>query len=231
MAIYGAGGLGRMVRDILLQEGRVRPALFLDSDRDKHGEVYDGLPVVGGIECLPELLGQGLAGVTVAIGDNDVRVALAQELQARGAKLISAIHPLAIISPSAQLGEHVIVGPRAIIGVHAIVDAHAIVSAGAIVEHDNRIGMGAFLAPAVRLAGGVVVEELAVLEVGACVVPGRRIGRACLVRAGTIAISDVAEREALGGAPGTAEPLRATGFIPVHSPDRRPSQRTGGRPG
>ncbi len=149
VAIFGAGGLGRMVRDILLQSAAVRPAVFLDSDQDKHGLEIDGLPVIGGLERLGEVRERGLSGVVVAIGDNDVRIELAEEIRARGLRLISAIHPSAIRSPTVACGEHVIMGPRAALCVHAVIGAHVIIGAGAIVEHDNHIGAGASLAPAV----------------------------------------------------------------------------------
>jgi len=201
VAIYGAGGLGSEVQDILLQGGRYRPVVFLDSDTAKHGTVVAGLPVQGGLERVDELLRAGIRHIVVAIGDNVTRAAYAETLQAHGMELISAIHPLASISPSATLGRHVIIGPRANICVHARLGPHTVVSAGALTEHDNVIGVGAFIGPAVRLAGTVKVEDFATVEIGASVIPGRTVGRGARVKAGSVVIRDVPPNAVVSGVP------------------------------
>jgi acetyltransferase EpsM len=212
VAIYGAGGLGRLVRDILLTGRQHRAVAFLDSDRQRQGRIIDGLRVVGDLDRLTSL-GHGVSGVVVAIGDNPTRVALAEEVRARGLALISAIHPLASISPSAALGEHIIVGARVHICVHATIGAHCVLSAGSIIEHDNRIGRGAFLHPAVRLAGTVTVDEFATLGIGACVIPGKRVGRAAHVAPGSIVIADVPADVTVSGMPAREQHEPASRFI------------------
>ena len=74
VAIYGAGGLGRLVLDILMQRRRCRPVAFLDSADAKHGSEVERLPVIGGPEKLATLRAAGVTGIIVAIGDNAERV-------------------------------------------------------------------------------------------------------------------------------------------------------------
>ena len=210
VVIFGAGGLGRMVLDTLRQSRRYRPVAFLDNDAALHGTAVDGLEVVGGLEKVAEFIAAGVAGGVVAIGDSPTRVALAEKLRQRGLPLISAIHPLANISPTARLDEHLIIGARVSISVHARIGAHSVLSAGSIVEHDNIIGRGAFLYPAVRLAGGVFVDDLATLGIGACVIPGRSVGREAYVEPGAVVIRDVAPGTTVGGVPAT---LRRTADV------------------
>lgn len=213
VVIYGAGGLGCQVLDILRQAARYRPVGFLDSDPAKQGTVVADLPVRGGLEQIDGLRQAGVGGVVVAVGDN-VGAALAETLQAHGLKLVSAIHPLANISPSARLAEHVIVGPRVTICVHTRVGSHTVLSAGAIAEHDNVIGRGVFLAPAVRLAGAVTIEDFATVEIGASVIPGRRVGRGARVEAGAVVIRDVAPNSTVSGVPAAARWSRRSRFVP-----------------
>jgi sugar O-acyltransferase (sialic acid O-acetyltransferase NeuD family) len=172
------------------------------------------LPVVGGLEQLERLRKEGVRRAVVAIGDNVTRAAHAEMLQAHDMQLISAVHPLASISPSARISEHVVVGPRATICVHARIGRHAVLSAGAIAEHDNVIGIGAFLGPAVRLAGGVTVEDLATLEIGASVIPGRRVGAGARVEAGAVVIHDVPPNTVVGGVPAAADASMRSRFVP-----------------
>ncbi len=215
VVIYGAGGLGGLVQDILEQAERYQPVAFLDSNPARHGKIVAGLPVRGGIEQVHELLRAGIRYAIVAIGDNVTRVALAETLQARGMCLASAVHPLASISPSAVLGEHVIIGPRATICVHARIGPHTVISAGAIAEHDNVLGRGVFLHPAVRLAGTVTVEDFATLGIGAAVIPGRRIGCGALVEPGAVVIHDIPANSAAGGIPALCQRPERSRFVPA----------------
>lgn len=220
VAIFGAGGLGRVVLDTLLQARACEPVAFLDSDSALHGTTIEGFPVRGGLESIPTLIDERIRHAVVAIGVNESRLDVARALEAAGIKLISAIHPLASISRTARLGKHLIIGPRATVCVHAAVADHAVISAGAIVDHDCNIGEGAFLHPAVRLAGAVHVDSLAVVGVGASVIPGRRIGRAARVEGGAVVIRDVAPGSTVAGAPARVGPLVAGGFVPEPLPAR-----------
>lgn len=211
-AIFGAGGLGRMVLDTLRRCG-VECVAFLDSDPAKHGRRVDGVPVRGGLDACAALRPMATLGVVVAIGDNVARCAIAQSLRVRGLRLASAIHPLASIAASAEIGEHVIIGPRAAICVHARIGAHSIVSAGAIVEHDCELDSAVFLHPAVRLAGGVRVGAFSTLDIGACVIPGRRIGAAAHVEAGAVVIRDVPAEATAGGAPAAIRSAARSRFV------------------
>lgn len=208
--IFGAGGLGQMVLDILRQTDRVKPVAFLDSDNRLHGLEIDGLTVAGGFESAEALRHEGVGRAIVAIGENETRRRIAERLQEAGFELISAIHPLASIALTAEVAPHVIIGARANICVHAQLAADCVVNSGCIVEHDNRIGAGAFLYPAVRLAGGVKVGECAVLGIGACVIPGRTIGSYARVEPGAVVIRDVPHGARVSGAP-------AVEAAPAHS--------------
>lgn len=204
VVIYGAGGLGQEVCDILLQAGTLRPVGFLDSDPARHGTHVAGLAVLGGLEQAVKLQRLGIDHIVVAIGDNGTRAAHAETLRALGLTLASAIHPLASVSRSVNLGEHVIIGARATLCVHGHVGSHAILSAGVIAEHDHEIGVAAFLGPAVRLAGGVTLGDFARLEIGATVIPGRRVGRGATVQAGAVVIRDVPPEAVVSGVPAQA---------------------------
>lgn len=217
--IFGCGGLSAVVRDTLLRAGQFEPIGFLTSDQRFHGRLVDRLGVLGGLDAIEQLRHGGVEHAIVAIGDNATRVRIAQELKSRSLQLASAIHPLASISPTAELGEHLIIGARAIISTNAHIGAHSVISAGAIIEHDNHLSDGVFLHPAVRLAGGVCVEELATIGVGACVIPGRRIGRCAVIEPGTVVIRDVADGDTVAGVPGRITQSATSRFQQDHPQD------------
>lgn len=214
VVIYGAGGLGEEVQDTLGQGGRYEPVAYLDSSPQKQGTVVGGLPVEGGLSFIDELQRRGLFNIIVAVGDNVARVALAETLASHGMRLISAIHPLASISRSAQIAEHVIIGPRVSICVNTTIGPHTVLSAGALCDHDNVIGKGVFLGPAVRMAGGVQVGDFAWLGIGTSVIPGRRIGRAARIQPGAVVIHDVPHSTLAAGVPAEPTSGGVTRFVP-----------------
>ncbi len=218
VVIFGAGGLGELVHDILRYRTGCHVVGFLDSDTDLCGAKRDGLTVLGGLGDVERLRWKGVTAAVVAIGDNRARVRIAEQLESRGLQLESAIHPLASIARSACVGRHLIIGARVSICVHAHVGDHCVISTGAIVEHDNQIGSGVFLHPAVRLAGGVSVGASATLGIGVTVIPGVSLGRGVRVAPGSIVLHDVSDGTTVGGVPAQSRSetlARTTETLPV----------------
>ena len=65
--------------------------------------------------------------------------------------MASSIHPTAVISPTAILGDRITIGPFAIIedgaqlGDDCVVNGHAVIKRGTILGHDNEVGEGAVI--------------------------------------------------------------------------------------
>lgn len=210
VVIFGCGGLGRLVQDILVQSARYVPIAYLDSDAQKHGRLVDGLPVCGGIDDVAELSEDRRISFVVAVGENCARVNLARQITERGGRLASAIHPSASLSSMARMGEHMIVGARATVCVNSSVGAHSILSAGSIIDHDSHVGIGVHIHPAVRIAGGVTIEDFVTLEIGACVIPDLLLKRGATARAGAVVIRNVDAHQTIDGMPGRPVGRRAT---------------------
>lgn len=204
IVILGAGGHGRVVLDILQQARLHNPVGFLDNNAALHGRRIDGLPVFGGIESIDDIRRRGVRGVVVAIGDNGVRRALGDRVEAGELELVSAIHPSAQLASNARVGKGVVIAAGALVCAHCQIGDYAILNTGCIVDHESMIGTSVHICPGVRLAGHVVVESGAFVGIGATVVQNVRIGFEAIVGAGAVVTQDVDPMTTVVGVPARA---------------------------
>lgn len=178
MIVYGASGHGKVVIEILEVLGK------------RVDFVVDDNPV------LSELLGYEVRRNTgvykeavVAIGSCQIRKKIVEELQVE--KWVTVIHPAAIISPRAVIGEGSVVMPNAVVNSCAVIGKHCIVNTGATVDHDCKIGDFVHVAPGVHISGGVTVGDGSWIGVGACVKQGVKIGKGCMIGAGAVVVNNI----------------------------------------
>jgi UDP-N-acetylbacillosamine N-acetyltransferase len=204
--IWGAGGHGRVVRDVIEASGGEVVGFVARDAADS----IDGLPVcvetefrsVGG-NPLPF----GASAVALGIGDNRSRLCAFQSVT--GPRWPKCIHPSSIIGRDVQFGDATVVMARVVINAGTLIGPAAILNTGAIVEHDCSVGEGVHLSPGSVLCGGVRVGRLAWIGSGATVTPGVCIGEGAVVGAGATVIRDVSPGLTVVGTP--ARPVSAPG--------------------
>lgn len=188
MAILGASGHGKVVADTAECCGW--QAIDFFDDAWPRVQQNGAWAVVGDTAALLERIEQ-FDGVMVAIGNNCIRYAKLQELQAAGARLCSLIHPAATLSRYAVLGEGSVVFAGAVINAYARIGLGAILNTGCSVDHDCELGNAVHISPGVRLAGGVTVGNLSWIGIGASVRQSVRLGAGVMVGAGAAVTADV----------------------------------------
>jgi UDP-perosamine 4-acetyltransferase len=199
--LIGAGGHGRVVLEILRLQKLHHPVGFVDADVTRQGEDVGGLPILGPVNALPRLLKRNIKGAIVAIGDNRVRQSYAQTVAQNGLELVNAIHPSAVISPSARLGRNIVVAAGAVVGTESEIADSVIINTSASVDHECRVGRAAHVCPGAILAGRVSVGEGAMVGMGAKVLPCLTVGPDATVGAGAVVIADVPAGVTVVGVP------------------------------
>ena len=190
--LFGASGHGKVILDILQTAGFEVSALI--DDNPKQAELFD-VPIFNSSQSVLN----PTDAVIISIGNNKVRKRLATELPVHFGK---AIHPSAIISKQAFLGEGTVVMAGVLVNPSAQIGRHCILNTGAIIEHDCQIGDFAHVSPGVSLAGNVIVGEGTHVGIGTSVIQGIKIGKWATIGAGTVVIHDVPDYAVVVGIPG-----------------------------
>jgi len=200
----GAGGHAKVLIEILRAMGGFELIGLLDIDPDLKDSQVLGVPVLGNDNLLPELRAQGVDHAFIgigSIGNNQPRVDLYKKATDSGFKMVQAIHPSAVISPSAETGAGLSVMATAVINAAAILGDNVIINTGAILEHDCVIGDHVHVATGARLAATVCVGDGAHIGAGATVRQSVTIGPGAVVGAGAVVVSDVPSDARVAGVP------------------------------
>lgn len=193
--VIGAGGHARPVLEALRLLG-IPVAALLDEAPSRPPVL--GQAVNGGLDLLGAI---PAAGAVIAIGHNATRLRLAEVARAAGLALPTLVHPAALVSAHARLGEGVQVMARAVIGPEASLGALCLINTGAIVEHECVLAAGVHLGPGTVLCGGVLIGALSLIGAGVTVAPGQRIGADAVVGAGAAVAGPVPDGARFGGVP------------------------------
>ena len=208
MYLYGASGHARVIMDIInVNEnciGDIVEGLFDDNPEVKE---LCGVPV--------EHEYHGERPIIVSIGNNAIRKRIVERIvdgigdfgrlnmdSAMKSPLFgTAVHPSAVVSPHATIGEGSVVMPGAIINHSAQIGRHCIVNTGASIDHECQIGDFAHISPHATLCGNVSARDGSWVGAGAVVIPGIKIGNWAVVGAGAVVVCDVPDGVTVVGCP------------------------------
>ncbi len=132
LLIIGAGGLGRMIGEVAAAQAAWDRIAFLD-------DAQRGPEVVGRCADYTALREQ-YSDAVAAFGDNRLRLSWTKKLLAAGYHVPSVIHPSAVVSPSAILGDGCLILHSAVVNTRARLGIACLVNSGAVVDHDALLG-------------------------------------------------------------------------------------------
>ena len=131
------------------------------------------------------------AAFVLALSKNKRRGELFDRLNQSGRKVISLLHPSAVVYPSATIGVGAIILPKAIISTHAELGNSVFVNYGALVGHDVTVGSFSFIAPGARVLGEAYIGSGSVIGANSVIHPQVRIGKNVRIAANTVITKDV----------------------------------------
>ncbi len=200
--IYGCGQNGAQVFYILKHSPEIVIVGFLDGAKESHGQVYLGLPVFGDLDLVPQLMkSHGVTGGIVAIGNNAARARLDRRMRATGLRIVSAIHPKALIDSPARLGEGIIVEMGAAIHPEAVIGDGVFIGGHALVAHHSKVGEFSLLGGGVIFGGHVAVGRYSLVGVGVSIGPQLVIGNNVIVGVGAAVTKNLPDNVVAVGVP------------------------------
>jgi acetyltransferase EpsM len=193
--VYGGGGHGKMVIDLLRTLGTFRIKGVIDDGLTTTDTIM-GEPVLGNGQALAELHAQGVrlaVNAVGGIGNIRVRIKIFESLAKAGFECPSIVHSTAYLDPSAGLNDGVQVMALAYVGSEAKLGFGCIINTGAIVSHDCYLESYVNISPGAILAGDVQIGEGVLIGMGATVNLGVKIGRGVRIGNGATVKSDIPE--------------------------------------
>ncbi len=188
MILYGASGHAKVIQDIIEAQGN-KVSLLIDDNLEFNE--FRGIKVVHDVPATDE-------PIIISIGNNKIRRMIAEKI---GRTFGTAIHPTAVISSSAVIGEGTVVMPNVVIQSEGQIGKHCIINTGVIVEHENKICDYVHLSPHATLCGNVTVGEGTWIGAGTTIIQGIHIGVNCIVGAGSVVVKDIPDNSVAYGNP------------------------------
>ncbi|RPJ96826.1 acetyltransferase [Rummeliibacillus sp. TYF005] len=136
-----------------------------------------------------------------SVQPNSIRSKIFNEFKLKGYHFATCIHPKAIITSTAKIGEGVQIMAGAIIQSFAEIKDNSIVNTGAQIDHECIINKNVHLAPGTILSGNVQIGSNSHVGTGVKIIQGVTIGGNTMIAAGAVVVKDIPENSKVMGIP------------------------------
>ena len=165
LLILGAGGFGHMIQETAMQLGYEKVSFLDDAVKD---------PLVVGKCCDYKDFLDSYEAAVAALGDNGMRLYWTEKLMEAGYQVPALIHPSAVVSPSAVIGQGSFVLQRAVVNTHTVVEHGVLINSGAVVDHDSYIASGAHIGLGSVVKSNCTIASKRKVEAGEVIFSTRR---------------------------------------------------------
>jgi sugar O-acyltransferase (sialic acid O-acetyltransferase NeuD family) len=215
LVIFGAGGFGREVlqilRDInLVTPGTWNPIGFIVDGEYKTHPFVQGLPVLGGIEWLSK---NKEAHVVIAVGSSADRRRIAMRIVSECNNLFATlVHPRAWIGKYVHVGCGSIICAGALITTDIHIGEHVHINIGSTIGHDAIINDFVTLNPSANISGNVTLQQGVEIGTGSVIIPYAHVGSWTIIGAGSIVTKSLDDNVTAVGVPARAVKVRPSGW-------------------
>jgi sugar O-acyltransferase (sialic acid O-acetyltransferase NeuD family) len=195
--IYGAGLGSQIVVEILNSNPYYQLTGLIDDNPQLWGKLVASVSVLGGRERLLELWQEDLFdSLVISLATPTtmgIRKKLYLDLHDAGMVFINAIHPSAVISPSAQIGENNVISAGVVIGTMAQIGNNNRICAHCNIEHHSKVGDHNFFGSHCVTGGVVTVKNNCVFGLGSIIDSSLCIGNNVQLANRAVVMSDLSD--------------------------------------
>ena len=212
--IYGAGGFGREVLELLRDINSVGEQWdvkgFLSDEEGEHGAELNGLSVLGDIGILEENPGRFF--IALGVGNPQAKSTIAASCAPFAAGFPSLVHPSVVMSDSVQLSPGTVVTAGNILTANIEIGSYAMLNLACTIGHDCVLGSYVTVSPGVSVSGYVSLGEGCDIGTGSSIIQGVSIGHWSLIGAGAVVTTDLPNNCTAVGVPARAIKEREEGW-------------------
>lgn len=214
LVIFGAGGHGReilqLLRDINRAEPRWKFEGFLVDPAYSTDTAVQGCPVLGDVSWLqanPDV------SVVVAVGSSAARCRITAAIRQRYEnQFATLVHPLAWIGDHVSIGAGSVVCAGCLVTTDVVIGEHVHVNIACTLSHDVTLADFVTLSPRVSLTGNVRVGQGAEIGAGSVVIPKMQVGEWAILGAGAVVNRPVPANATAVGVPARVISEREPGW-------------------
>lgn len=202
IVIVGAGGFAREVAWLVEEINEIKKEWnllgFLDENKENHGLILNGYPVIGGLEFLE----RNNIFYVCAIGNSKARKQIVQKIEKTEATPATLVHPSVMTSKKCnKIGEGTIICAASIITVNVNLGKHNIVNLDCTIGHDVVTKDFVTVYPSVNISGNCNIGECTELGTGTQIIQGKNIDENVIVGAGSVVVKDIEANRTVVGVP------------------------------
>lgn len=208
LIILGAGGFAREVAQYVKDINRIKPTYqllgYIDEDKNKHGQVYEGVKVLGDFTNFVSNLNSNSNSTLYCIcpiGNPQIKQKLVDKAKKLGLKFTNIIHPTAYVGDSVRLGKGIIIGPKCILTVNIDIGNHVSINPACGIGHDSYIGDYTTLYWNINISGNVHIGKAVEIGSKTFIKQGIDIADGAVIGAGAVVVKDVEKNNIVVGIP------------------------------
>ena len=174
---------------------------FFDDNPELQNKNIFEVPILGRISDFPENIPENVTNFFICSGNNDFRKYCYNLIIKYNFNLVNVLHPSAIISKTATIGNGVFAGQNVVINNNSIIGNCVIINTSATIDHDNIIEDFVNISPGCHTSGRVLIKEGSFLGTGSIIIPDVVINENVLIGAGSVVINDISSSIKVVGIP------------------------------
>lgn len=203
IAIFGAGGFGREVLQIILDINEIKPMWdlvgFVVDPEFLTSNTVHGYPVYDSSWWLAK--NQDVL-LIIAIGSPAKRKKIVDGLlRNENRKFATLIHPNAWIGRHVKIDEGVVICSGSQITTDIKIGAHTNIHLGAVIGHDSNLNSYVTIYPNASISGNVTLNQGAEIGTSSVIIPKVNIGKWTIIGAGAVVTKNVANNCIAVGVP------------------------------